>query len=43
MDFKEIRDYVVGRRQELSHLVDPKYREKPPVDTSDLATGTFVK
>ena len=39
MDPEEIRDYVIGRRQKLSHLVNPKYREKPPVDTSDLAKG----
>jgi hypothetical protein len=39
MDPKEIRDYVIARRQELSHPVDPKYREKRPVNTSDLALG----
>jgi hypothetical protein len=43
MDPEAIRDYVIAPRQELSHLVDPKYREKPPVNTSDPAAGTCVK
>lgn len=43
MDPEEIRDYVIARRQELSHLVDPKYREKPALDTSGLATGTCIE
>lgn len=42
MDPEEIRD-VIARRQELSHLVDPKYREKPLVGTSGPATGTCVE
>lgn len=43
MDPEEIRDYIIARRHELSHLVDPKYRDKSPVNTSHLATGTFVE
>lgn len=34
MDPEEIRDYVIARRQELSHLIDPKHRE-----TSSFGTG----
>ncbi|MDD2064519.1 hypothetical protein [Pseudomonas sp. 25571] len=37
MDPEEIRDYVIARRQELSHLVDPKHRERPSFGTGHVS------
>jgi hypothetical protein len=42
MDPEEIRDYVIARRQELSHLVDPKHRETPSFGTGH-ASGACVE
>ncbi|WP_367599202.1 hypothetical protein [Pseudomonas fulva] len=36
MDPEEIRDYVIARRQELSHLVDPKHRDRPSSGTGHV-------
>jgi len=43
MDPKEIRDYVIARRQELSHLVDPRYRENSSIGNAEVAAGAFVE
>lgn len=43
IDPDEIRDYVIARRQELSHLVDPRYREKPSIDTDGHVVGACVE
>lgn len=37
MDPEEIRDYVIARRQELSHLVDPKHRDTPSFGTGHVS------
>lgn len=42
MDPEEIKDYVIARRQELSHLVDPKHRETPSFGTGH-ASGACVE
>lgn len=43
MDPEEIRDYVIARRQELSHLVDPKFRRDPPTETIGRVNGACVE
>ncbi|MDO7908980.1 hypothetical protein Q6A49_00265 [Pseudomonas sp. 22-AL-CL-001] len=43
MDPEAVIDYVVARRQELSHLVDPKHRDEPGTNTSSLKAGSFLE
>ncbi|WP_409262954.1 hypothetical protein [Pseudomonas putida] len=43
MDPGAVIDYVVARRQELSHLVDPKHRDEPGTNTSSLKAGSFLE
>jgi len=43
MDPDEIRDYVIARRQELKHLVDPRHREAPVGDSTSHASGACVE
>lgn len=43
MDPKEIRDYVIARRQELSPLVDSRYRENSSIGSAEVAAGAFVE
>lgn len=43
MDPEEVRDYVIARRQELSHLVDPEHRDEPVGVISGYRPGTCVE
>lgn len=43
IDPDEIRDYVIARRQELSHLVDPRYRKKRGIDTDSYVVDACVE
>jgi hypothetical protein len=43
IDPDEIRDYVIARRQELSHLVDPRHRQKPGIDTAGYEAEACIE
>lgn len=43
MDHEAVIDYVIARRQELSHLDDPKHRDEPCMNTSGLKAGSFLE
>lgn len=43
IDPDEIRDYVIARRQELSHIVDPRYREERGIVTDGQAVDACVE
>lgn len=43
MDHEAVIDYVIARRQELSHLVDPRHRDEPCRNTSSLKSGSFLE
>lgn len=43
MDPEEIRDYSTNRRQELSHLVDPRHQETPSRGLAELAARACVE